>query len=114
MAVVEDETKKQIAAGGDDQGIPFRTSFDPFNMIIQQLNKLDTKFDDLRREVDARIDKLDTKIDDLRREVDAKIDKLDARIDSLHQELHNTTRWIIGTIVAVAGVAVALASWLLR
>ncbi|MCL4439226.1 MAG: hypothetical protein M1609_01120, partial [Firmicutes bacterium] len=40
--VVEDETKKQLAAGSEDQGIiPFRASFDPFNMIMQQLGRLD-------------------------------------------------------------------------
>ncbi|TDA70680.1 MAG: hypothetical protein D9V47_00285 [Clostridia bacterium] len=100
MAVVEDETRKQLAAGGEDQGISFRTSFDPFNMIMQQLGRLDDKLGKLD-------EKLDTKIDGLRREMEAKI-------DGLHQELHNTTRWITGTIVAVAGVAVALASWLFR
>lgn len=88
MAVVEEETRRQIAAGGDDQGIPFRTSFDPFNMIMHQLSRLDEK-------------------------IDARIDKLDVKMEGLHQELHNTTRWIIGTIVAVTGVAVALASWML-
>ncbi|MBC7347940.1 MAG: hypothetical protein H5U00_10915 [Clostridia bacterium] len=100
MAVVEDETKKQLAAGSEEQGFIFRTSFDPFNMIMQQLGKLDDKLGKLE-------EKLDTKIDGLRQEMDAKI-------DSLHQELHSTTRWIIGTNVAVAGVAVALASWLFR
>ncbi len=89
MAVVEDETRKQIAVGGDDPGIPFRTTFDPFNMIMQQINRLDEK-------------------------LDVRIDKLEARIDGLHQELHNTTRWIVGTIIAVAGVAAGLASWLLK
>ncbi|AEG13868.1 hypothetical protein Desku_0227 [Desulfofundulus kuznetsovii DSM 6115] len=103
MAVVEDETRKQLAAGSEEQGFTFRTSFDPFNMIMQQLSKLDTKIDDLRKETDAKIEKQDT-----------RFDRLDAKIDGLHQELHNTTRWIIGTIVAVAGVAVALASWLFR
>jgi vacuolar-type H+-ATPase subunit I/STV1 len=103
LAVVEDETRKQLAAGSEEQGFTFRTSFDPFNMIMQQLSKLDTKIDDLRKETDAKIEKQDT-----------RFDRLDAKIDGLHQELHNTTRWIIGTIVAVAGVAVALASWLFR
>ncbi|KKM12812.1 hypothetical protein SY88_01690 [Clostridiales bacterium PH28_bin88] len=104
MAVVEEETRKQLAAGSEEQGFTFRTSFDPFNMIMQQLVKLDDKLGKLD-------EKLDTKIDGLRREMDAIID---AKIDGLHQELHSTTRWIIGTIVAVAGVAVALASWLFR
>ncbi|TDA65763.1 MAG: hypothetical protein D9V47_12390 [Clostridia bacterium] len=107
MAVVEDETRKQLAAGSEEQGFTFRTSFDPFNMIMQQLGKLDDKLGKLDEKIDTKIDKLDAKIDGLRREVDAKI-------DGLHQELHNTTRWIIGTIVAVAGVAIALASWLFR
>lgn len=79
---------------------PYGLPFDPFNMIMQQLNKLD-----------GRLDRLDSKIDDLRKELSAKID---SRVDSLHQELHNTARWIIGTIIAVAGVATALASWLFR
>lgn len=107
MAVVEDETRKQLAAGSEEQGFTFRTSFDPFNMIMQQLGKLDDKLGKLNEKIDTKIDKLDAKIDGLRREVDAKI-------EGLHQELHNTTRWIIGTIVAVAGVAIALASWLFR
>gem|GEM_PF-2008227 len=100
--MLEDETRKQLAADSEEQGFTFRTSFDPFNMIMQQLGKLDTKIDDLRKETDAKIEKQDT-----------RFDRLDAKIDGL-QELHNTTRWIIGTIVAVSGVAVALASWLLR
>ncbi|MGB9885596.1 MAG: coiled-coil domain-containing protein [Moorellales bacterium] len=140
MVMVEDETKKQVAAGSEEQGFTFRTSFDPFNLIMQQLarlddklgrldEKLDARIDKLNARIDkldvridkldARIDKLDAKIEDLRKETDAKIQRLEARIDrldvkteALHQELHNTTRWIIGTIVAVAGVAVALASWL--
>ena len=132
MAVAEDEIRKQVAAGSEDQGItPFRASFDPFNMIMQQLGRLDTKIDQqfmtLNTKIDqqfmtldAKIDQqfmtLDAKIDVLRKEMEAKTDRLDAKIDSrvddLHQELHQTTRWIIGTIVAVAGVAVALASWL--
>jgi archaellum component FlaC len=111
LALVEEETRRQLAVGSEEQGFTFRTSFDPFNMIMQQLGKLDDKLGKLD-------EKIDTKIDGLRREMDAKINKLDAkidaRVDGLHQELHNTTRWIIGTIVAVAGVAVALASWLVR
>lgn len=105
--MVEDETRKQLAASSEEQGFTFRTSFDPFNMIMQQLGRLDDKLGKLDEKIDTKIDKLDAKIDGLRREVDVKI-------DALHQELHNTTRWIIGTIVAVAGVAVALASWLFR
>jgi predicted nucleic acid-binding Zn-ribbon protein len=126
--MVEDETKKQVAAGSEEQGFTFRTSFDPFNLIMQQLARLDDKLGRLDEKLDARIDKLDARIDkldakieDLRKETDAKIQRLEARIDrldvkteALHQELHNTTRWIIGTIVAVAGVAVGLASWLVR
>lgn len=175
MAVVEDETRKQLAAGGEEQGFAFRTSFDPFNMIMQQLGKLDTKVDDLRKETDAKIGKLETKLDGLHKETEAKIGKLetkidglhketeakigkletkidglhketetkigkletridrletridkletridrldakiDARVDGLQQEFRNSTRWIIGTIVAVAGVAIALASWLFQ
>jgi predicted RNase H-like nuclease (RuvC/YqgF family) len=118
LAVVEDESRKQMAAGSEEQGFTFRTSFDPFNMIMQQLGKLDDKLEKLNEKIDTKIDKLDAKIDGLRQEMDAKIDGLhrevDAKIDGLHQELHNTTRWIIGTIVAVVGVAVALASWLFR
>lgn len=107
MAMVENETKKQMAAGSEEQGIPFRTSFDPFNMIMQQLGRLEDKL--------GKIDeKLDNKIDGLRREMDGLRRELDIKIDGLHKELHNTTRWIIGTIVAVSGVAVALASWLFR
>ncbi|MGB9660995.1 MAG: hypothetical protein ACPL5F_03130 [Moorellaceae bacterium] len=129
MAVVEDETRKQLAAGSEEQGFSFRTSFDPFNMIMQQLGRLEDKLGKLDEKIDTKIDKLDAKIDGLRREVETKIDGLrrevetkidglqrevETKIDGLHQELHNTTRWIIGTIVAVAGVVVALASWLLR
>jgi flagellar capping protein FliD len=141
--VIEDETRKQLAAGSDEQGFTFHASFDPFNMIMQQLGKLDIKIDDLRKETDAKIEKLNTRfdrmdaqIDDLRKETDVKLEKLDtrfdrmdakidglrqelhstldAKIDGLHRELHSTSHWIIGTIVAVAGVAVALASWLLQ
>ena len=131
MALAEEETRKQIAAGSEEQSFTFRTSFDPFNMIMQQLGKLedklgkldeklDSKLEGLRRELDAKIEglhrEMDAKIEGLHREMDAKIEGLhrgvNAKIEDLHQELHNTTRWIIGTIVAVAGVAIALASWL--
>lgn len=118
MAVVEDETRKQLAAGSEEQGFSFRTSFDPFNMIMQQLGRLDDKLGKLEEKIDTKIEKLDAKIDGLRQEVETKIDGLhrevETKIDGLHQELHNTTRWIIGTIVAASGVVVAVASWLLR
>jgi len=155
LALAEEETRKQIAAGSEEQSFTFRTSFDPFNMIMQQLSRLDTKVDDLRRETDAKASKLETKLTELYKETDARIGrlettvaelhketearigkletrmdrletridkletridrldaKLDARVDGLQQEFRNCTRWIVGTIVAVAGVAIALASWL--
>lgn len=127
VVIEEDETRKQIAAGSDEQGIPFRASFDPFNMIMQQLNKLDSRLDrldDRIDRVDARFDKVDArfdKVDDRIGSLDGKIDRLrgelrqefETRMDSLHSELHGTTRWIVGTIIAAAGVAVGLGSWLL-
>ncbi|MBC7347987.1 MAG: hypothetical protein H5U00_11160, partial [Clostridia bacterium] len=73
MAVVGDETRKQLAAGSEEQGFTFRTSFDPFNMIMQQLGKLDDKLGKLDEKIDTKIDKLYAKIDDLRKETDAKI-----------------------------------------
>lgn len=90
MAVPEEEVKKQVAAG--EEGPASYRGFDP--LIQYLLHRLDA----MEAKLEAKIDKLDAKID--------------SRVDALHQELHSTTRWIIGTIIAAAGVAVALLSWL--
>lgn len=87
--------QEQIAAGaeGPGGGGPYR-GFDPF--MEYMLHRLDSMEANLRSEIKQLDGKMETKI------------------DNLHQELHSTTRWIIGTIIAAAGVAVALASWLLQ
>lgn len=127
MAVIQDETRKQLAAGSEDQGIAIRTFFDPFNVIIQQLGRLDDKLGKLDEKIDTKMDalhqELKIEVGGLRQELNLKADglrqelniqELNIRFDGLHQEVHSTTRWIIGTTVAVAGVAVALAAWLFR
>lgn len=103
----QEEAQKQVAAGAEGQEI--RAFFDPFNLILQQLNRLDGKLEKLD-------EKLDTKIDGLRKEMENNMNELRREMkqdnQALHHELHSTTRWIIGTIIAAAGVTVALASWL--
>lgn len=90
MAAPEEEVRRQAAAG--EEGPASYRGFDPFvHYLLHRLDAMEAK-------LEAKIDKLDAKID--------------SRVDALHQELHSTTRWIIGTVVAAAGVAVALLSWL--
>jgi len=101
MVVPEEELKKQVAAA-EETGTQWRPFFDPFNMLVQQLNRLDTRMDRLENKLDGLHQEIDTRLNELRREV-----KQDNQ--TLHQELHSTTRWIEGTIIAAAGLALALA-----
>lgn len=86
VAMPEEEARRQAAAREEGPG-PYR-GFDPFVQYL--LHRLDA----MEARLEAKIDKLDAKID--------------SKADALHQELHNTTRWIIGTVITAAGVAVAL------
>jgi hypothetical protein len=86
VGLPEEELKKQVAAG--EEGHASYRGFDP--LIQYLLHRLDSMETNLRGEMTS-----------LRQE-------MNARIDGLHQELHSTTRWIIGTVIAAAGVAVAL------
>lgn len=107
MAMPQEEIQKQqeqIATGAEGPGPggtgPYR-GFDPFmQYILHKLDALETTMHTIETTLRGEIKQLDS--------------KMEARIDNLHQELHSTTRWIIGTIIAAAGVAVALASWLFR
>ncbi|MGE5592398.1 MAG: hypothetical protein ACM3X3_01785 [Betaproteobacteria bacterium] len=56
--MAESETRKQLAAGNEEQGVFFRASFDPFNMIMQRLGKLDDKVERLHEKIDTRSDEL--------------------------------------------------------
>ena len=102
MAVPEEELRKQVAAGEETPSLSYR-SFDPFVQYL--LHRLDTLEANLRSEVNG----LRQEVNGLRQEVNGLRQEMNARIDAVHQELHSTTRWIIGTVIAAAGVAVALA-----
>jgi len=68
--------------------------------IRRSIQRLDTKVDELRKEMDAKIGGLDAKID-------ARTDGLDAKIEELRREMNVQFRWMVATTVAVGGLIVA-------
>ncbi|MCR4420103.1 MAG: hypothetical protein NUV99_08260 [Clostridia bacterium] len=101
MAVPEEELKRQIAAG-QESPVSYR-GFDPLiQYLLHRLDAIETK-------LEAKIDKLDTRVSNVEARLEAKIEE---KVNALHHELHSTARWIIGTVIAVASVALALAQLL--
>lgn len=96
MAMPQEEIKKQqeqVAAGGEGPGWKIPSGGWAFFMQYL-LHRLDSMESNLRGEITG-----------LRQDTNS-------RTDGLHQELRSTTRWIIGTVIAAVGVAVALVQWL--
>lgn len=122
MSLPEEEVRKQVAAG--EEGPASYRGFDP--LIQYLLHRLDSieaglrsEIIGMRQEMTGMRQEMTAEVANLRQEMRGELNSLrqeiagvkrevGTRVDSLHQELHSTTRWIIGTIIAAAGVAVAL------
>jgi len=65
--------------------------------LKEQLVRLENAIADLRAELGSKID---GKIDGLDSKIDSKIASVRAEIDDLRKELHTTTHWLVGLILA--------------
>ncbi|MGB9886617.1 MAG: hypothetical protein ACPLRW_06425 [Moorellales bacterium] len=112
MAVPEEEVKRQVAAG--EEGPASYRGFDPFiQYLLHRLDAIETKLEAKMDKLDGNVSTIEARLEARMDRLESKTDKLDTKLDekvgTLHQELHSTTRWIIGTVIAAAGVALALA-----
>ncbi len=75
-----------------------------------RMDKLDEKIDSLRTELNARMDKQDARIDKL----DDKIDKLADKIDEMHRELKSSLNHGQIATISTIGIAIAVIYSLIR
>lgn len=117
---IVNRAKDEMAASGDN--IPPqepRIYESGYFFLSQQINdlrdrmdakfdKVDTKFDSMRKEIDARFDKVDAKFDVVYKEIkalsdktDARFDKVDDKFDGIHREISGLQKWAFALIVTV-------------
>lgn len=127
-------SEKEIAAGNDEQR-PNETH-EPkiyesgYFYLSQQINDLrdrtdakfdrvDIKFESMKKEIDARFDRVDAKFDAVHKEIKDLSDKTDARFeaarretdarfDKLDDKINVLQRWAFGIIVTVVLAFVAI------
>ena len=93
---MEDLTNKSIKIENYEATL---TSGDLINIIQHSVTRDD--MENLRKEFKSDINKLDTKIDNVAEKLDTKIDKLNSKIDS-------NFKWLAGIMIAGILIPIAL------
>lgn len=101
--------------------MPVRAFFDPFNMLLQQIIKLNDRVEKLDEKLNTKVEELRQEVNQgiqgLRQEVKQGIQALRQEMEqenqALRQEVHGINRWAISVIVAVTiGLGGVIASLL--
>ena len=99
-----------VAAGGEEK---VSVSL----LILQRLDRIETRMDRIDTEMRAGFERLDAKIDAVRKELDGKIERvgaeLDGKIERVGGRLDSVVRWAVTTFIAVLVLSVGLASLIL-
>jgi len=69
---------------------------------------IDSKYNELKDYFDSNYNDLRVEIKEVRNIVESKYGILDTKIDNLRKEMHKQLYWIIGTMIAIAGVIIAV------
>ncbi|MGG1480484.1 hypothetical protein ABE402_06045 [Bacillus smithii] len=113
------EIAASVESGGDepmsDNG--YITEKDLIQLKDNLTQRMDTKFESLRNEMDLKFESTNNKIDSLRNEMDLKFENQYLKIEKLLNEKFNiqkekqaaNTKWIIGTFgMGLLSIAVAI------
>ena len=85
------------------------TKFDRVDAKFESIKKeMDARFEAVHKEIkdlsdktDVRFDRVDAKFESMRKETDARFDKVDARFDRIENKVDNSNKWAVGSVIAI-------------
>jgi hypothetical protein len=83
----------------------------------RRLTRLEMFVEEARRRfdaIDARLDRLERRLEDTAQQLRAEMQQLRSDIQQMRSEIGSATRWIIGTMIAIAVAAVTAMTFVLN